>query len=75
MTPDPDSPPSLRGLPRVRDDDVVDAFVKCARFDTIPEVQRRLRTMRCIIGPECRFARPETTKMNLEHTFGSVTFA
>jgi hypothetical protein len=59
---------------RASDDDV-DAFVKCARYETIKQVQRRLRKMRCVISAQCRFARPETTKMNLEHTFGFVTVA
>ena len=57
---------------RASDDDV-DAFVKYARFETIEQVQRRLRKMRCVIGGECRFVRADTTKMNLEHTFGTVT--
>jgi hypothetical protein len=51
----------------------VDAFVKYARFETIERVQRRLRKMRCVIGAQCQFVRPETTRMNLEHTFGTVT--
>jgi hypothetical protein len=56
-------------------DDEMDAFVKYARFGMMEQVQRRLRKMRCVIGAQCRFARPETTRMNLEHTFGPVTVA
>jgi hypothetical protein len=53
-------------------DEEVEAFVRQTRFDSDPQLQKRLPKMQCMVNAQCRFQRINTMTI-LEQTFGKVT--
>jgi hypothetical protein len=50
----------------------VEEFVRQTRYDSDPQLQKRLPRMQCVVNAQCHFQR-ENTMTILRQTFGSVT--